>query len=250
MRNFKLTLQYDGTKYRGWQSQKNTDNTIQNKLETLLTRLLEEEIEVIGAGRTDAGVHALAMVCNFKSQTQMDSETLLGKIREYLPQDIGASSLEVVSDRFHSRLSAKAKTYKYRLWISDNPCVFERQYVYKFTQPLDLDKMREAADLLCGEHDFTAFTTNKHMKKSAVRNVESITFDKMEDELAISFYGEGFLYNMVRIMTGTLLEVGTGKKSPEDIPKIFESKVRENAGFTAPAQGLVLVGVEYPEGVQ
>lgn len=245
MRNFKLTLQYDGTKYRGWQSQKNGENTIQNKLETLLSRLLEEDIEVTGAGRTDAGVHARAMVCNFKSQTQMKEEELLSRIRGYLPHDIGAVSLEVVSDRFHSRLSAKAKTYKYRIWTSDNPCVFERRYVYKFSEPLDLKRMKEAAKLLEGKHDFTAFTTNKHMKKSAVRNVEKITFEETENELVISFYGEGFLYNMVRILTGTLIEVGEGKKKPEDIPGIFESKVRANAGFTAPAQGLILYDVDY-----
>lgn len=245
MRNFKLTLQYDGLKYRGWQSQKDEDNTIQTKLETLLSRLLDEEIEVIGAGRTDAGVHARAMVCNFKSKTRLSKEQLLAKIREYLPHDIGAISLEVVPDKFHSRFSAKAKTYKYRIWTSDNPCVFERNYVYRFMEPLDVAQMQKAAEYLMGEHDFTAFTTNKHMKKSAVRNVDRIDFEKTDDELIISFHGDGFLYNMVRIMTGTLLEVGTGKKSPEDIPKILESKIRENAGFTAPAHGLILYEIEY-----
>lgn len=245
MRNFKLTLQYDGLRYKGWQSQKDEDNTIQTKIETLLSRLLEEEIEVIGAGRTDAGVHARAMVCNFKSRTRLSKEQLLTKIREYLPHDIGAISLEVVPDKFHSRFSARGKTYKYRIWTSDNPCVFERNYVYRFTEPLDLAQMKKAAEYLCGEHDFTAFTTNKHMKKSAVRNVDRIDFETTENEIIISFHANGFLYNMVRIMTGTLIEVGTGKKVPEDVPKIFESKVRENAGYTAPAHGLILYEIEY-----
>jgi len=244
MKNYKLTLCYDGTRYNGWQKQKNTPDTIQEKLETLLTRVLGEETEVAGSGRTDAGVHALGQVCSFKTRSDMPAEELLRQIREYLPADIGAISLAEAEPRFHARLNAKAKTYEYRVRTSTEPEVFSRRYRYDFPQPLNFDEMRRAAQLMCGEHDFSAFCSVR-MKKSAVRTVYSVDITENGEGFVIRFRGNGFLYNMVRIMTGTLLEVGTGKIAASDVEKIIAGGHRTDAGFTAPAQGLFLVSVEY-----
>ena len=213
-RNFRLTLAYDGTRYRGWQRQGNTPDTIQSKLENLLGRLLGQDVEVHGSGRTDAGVHAAGQVASFRADTDMDCSALLKAVREYLPEDIGALSLEEAPARFHARLSAKEKTYVYRVWNSDVPCVFERRYVYIYPAPLDTDAMRRAAADLPGRHDFSAFSS-------------------------------GFLYNRARILTGTLLEIGAGERPADDIGRIFQSRSRAEAGFTAPAKGLCLMSVRY-----
>ena len=161
MRNFKLTLCYDGTRYRGWQKQGNTDRTIQGKLETLLSRLLDQEIELSGSGRTDAGVHARRQVASFRADTDLSCAELLAGIRRNLPEDIGAVSLEEAPPRFHARLSAREKTYVYRVWNSESPCVFERKYVYVFPEPLDLAAIERSAAALCGRHDFSAFSTGR-----------------------------------------------------------------------------------------
>lgn len=245
MRNFKLVLCYDGTKYNGWQRQGNTSNTIQEKLEQLLSRLLDQNIEVAGSGRTDAGVHAKGQVCSFKADTVMTCEQLLCEIRRYLPEDIGALSLEEVHDRFHARLNAREKTYVYTIWNSPDPNVFERKYTYTFREKLDISSMKLAASHLLGSHDFTSFCSNKHMKKTAVRTIYNIDIQLQDEKVIISYTGDGFLYNMVRILTGTLLEVGLGKKAPEDMEKILEEKNRSAAGFTAPANGLCLLNVKY-----
>ena len=245
MRNFKLVLCYDGSSYDGWQKQGNTSNTIQEKLEQLLSRLLEQPVEVAGSGRTDAGVHAYAQVCSFHAQTELACEELLAGIRQYLPKDIGAVSLEEAEPRFHARLNAAGKTYVYRIWRGSEPNVFERKYLYFFSAGLDVNAMRQAADLLLGTHDFTSFCANRRMKKSAVRTLQQIELEERGSELRISFSGDGFLYNMVRILTGTLLEVGTGKLQPQAMPAILEGKNRDLAGFTAPACGLALKEVWY-----
>ena len=245
MPNFCLTLCYEGTRYRGWQKQGNTGQTIQEKLEAALSRLLEQPVEVAGCGRTDAGVHARRQVCSFRAATEQSAEELLQALREVLPEDIGALSLVEAAPRFHARLSCTGKTYRYRLWNSDTPNVFERRYLALYPAPLDLEAMRRAAALLCGEHDFSAFCANKHMKKSAVRNLRRIDIAREGGEVRLDFNGDGFLYNMVRILTGTLLEVGTGQRRPEDMPDILASRDRSRAGFTAPAQGLTLWDVEY-----
>lgn len=245
MRNFRLVLCYDGSRYDGWQKQGNTENTIQSKIEALLSRLLEQDIEVAASGRTDAGVHARHQVCSFHAQTDMDCDLLLSEIRKYLPEDIGAVSFSDASPRFHARLNCKGKTYVYRVWNSDEPNVFERKYIYKYSKPLDIDAMKNAADALCGEHDFTAFTSAKHMKKSAVRRIDSIDISRKNGEIRFTVTGSGFLYNMVRIIVGTLLEVGAGKRSAESVSSALQSLDRKNAGFTAPAQGLTLWDVYY-----
>lgn len=245
MTNYRLVLSYDGTRYRGWQKQGNTDNTIQAKLEALLSRLLGQEIEVAGSGRTDAGVHARAQVCSFRAETDMSCDELLKKIRDFLPEDIGAISLTEAAPRFHARLNAREKTYIYRVWNSDAPNVFERKYMYAFPARLNIDEMRCAADMLCGEHDFLAFCSLKKMKKSSVRTIYNIEIDKIGDEVLLSFTGDGFLYNMVRILTGTLLEVGTGERRADEMPGILSSLDRSRAGETAPALGLTLWEVKY-----
>ena len=165
--NYRLTLCYDGTRWKGWQKQGNTEHTIQGKLETLLSRLLDQPVEAAGSGRTDAGTHAAMQVASFRAKTKLSPEEILSGLRQYLPADIGALSLEEAPPRFHARLSAKEKTYVYRVWNSTVPCVFERKYVYVFPDALDLDSMRDAAGRLCGRHDFSAFSSGK---KTVVRS--------------------------------------------------------------------------------
>lgn len=245
MQNFKLTLCYDGSRYKGWQKQGNTDNTIQEKLEKLLSRLLEQDIEVAGSGRTDGGVHAKMQVCSFKAEVSMNCDELLSALRRYLPEDIGALSLEYASPRFHARLNCKEKTYCYRIWNSIDPNVFERKYMLSFPQTLDIDRMKKAAAFLCGVHDFTSFCSNKHMKKSAVRHLKSIEFIKNGNELDILLTADGFLYNMVRIIVGTLLQVGTGELEPDTMVQILSAHDRSTAGPTAPAHGLMLWQINY-----
>ena len=244
MRNLRLDICYDGTRYRGWQRLPGVENTIQGKLENTLSRILGEKVEISGSGRTDAGAHALGQVANFHCTNDMPCEQLLQELRRYLPEDIGIYSFREVSERFHARLNAKSKTYCYRIWNSDKPCVFERRFVYVMEEKPDLDKMRLAAGLLLGKHDFSAFCANKKMKKSTMRRVDSIDIEKTGDEIRITVSGNGFLYNMVRIMVGTLLEVGLGRRSVESVPELFGA-AREEAGYLVPAQGLCLMEVTY-----
>ena len=166
MRNLRLDICYDGTKYKGWQRLPNGGVTIQGKLEQTLSRLLDEPIEIIGSGRTDAGTHAVGQVANFHCSSTMSCEQILSGLREYLPEDIGIYSCKEVSERFHARLNAKTKTYRYRIWNSAAPCVFDRKFVYIDTRDFDLDVMRRSALKFIGTHDFSAFCGNKNMKKS------------------------------------------------------------------------------------
>jgi tRNA pseudouridine38-40 synthase len=244
MRNIRLDICYDGTRYRGWQRLANTDQTIQGKLETALSRILGENIEISGSGRTDAGVHAKGQVANFHTQSGMSCPEMLAQLRKYLPEDIGILGVKDCADRFHARLNAKEKTYCYRIWNSESPCVFDRRYVYQLPEKLDLEAMEKAADHLLGEHDFSAFCGNPKMKKSTVRFIRSIELRRCGEELRIYYTGNGFLQNMVRILTGTLIEVGRGERSAESIPELFGLK-RSEAGFLAPAQGLCLEEVFY-----
>ena len=245
MRNLRLDLCYDGTRYRGWQRLTNSDNTIQGKLETVLSRILGETIEISGSGRTDAGVHAKGQVANFHCENPMSAEEILAQLRQYLPEDIGVLSCKECSTRFHARLNAVEKTYCYRIWNSDQPCVFERKYVWVMPQKLDLENMRRAAVLLTGTHDFLAFCSNKHFKKSSVRTIYSLQIEEVGSELRFVVTGNGFLYNMVRILVGTLLAVGRGELAPEDVLEIMERRTRERAGETVPAKGLCLMEVVY-----
>ena len=244
MRNLRLDVCYDGTRYRGWQRLPGKDDTIQGKLETALSRILGEPIEISGSGRTDAGVHARGQVANFHCESTMPAAEILENLRRYLPEDIGIYSCRDVSPRFHARLNAKEKTYLYRIWYSDAPCVFDRRYVAVMREDFDLGAMEQAAQLLRGEHDFSAFCGNAKMKKSTVRFIRSIEIQKDENELRLYFTGNGFLHNMVRILVGTLVEVGRGERKSESISELFGGK-RAEAGFLAPAQGLCLMEVQY-----
>ena len=245
MCNFKIILQYEGTRYQGWQRQESTENTIQRKLELLLTKMCAEPVVIQASGRTDAGVHALGQVANFHCNTDMSCEEIMEYMNRYLPEDIGVISVERVPERFHSRLHAKGKTYRYRVMTGNIPHVFERRYVYEHSGNLDLEAMKAAAALLCGTHDFKAFTSAKKGKKSTVRSISSILIEQKEDEIIFTYTGDGFLYHMVRILTGTLLEVGEGKRSFRDVEAVLKSGKRERAGALVPAKGLTLVEVYY-----
>ena len=244
MRNIRLDVCYDGTRYNGWQRQTSHDNTIQGKLETALSRILGESIEVSASGRTDTGVHAMGQVVNFHCESAMDCAAMLAELRRYLPEDIGIYSCREVSPRFHARLNALEKTYRYRLWNSEMPCVFDRRYVAVMPEKLDVDAMQKAADLLLGTHDFSAFCANKKMKKSTVRTIKSFTVERCGEELRFTVTGNGFLHNMVRILVGTLVEVGRGERSADSIPALFGAR-REEAGVLAPGKGLCLMEVRY-----
>ena len=244
MRNIRLDICYDGTRYNGWQRQTSHDNTIQGKLETALSRILAEPIEISASGRTDAGVHARGQVANFHTDSTMVCDDILAELRKYLPEDIGVYSCREVSPRFHARLNALEKTYQYRVWNSDAPCVFERRFAAVMEENLDVAAMHQAAQLLLGTHDFSAFCANKKMKKSTVRTIKSFAVERVGEEIRFTVTGNGFLHNMVRILVGTLVEVGRGERSMESIPALFGAK-REQAGFLAPGKGLCLMEVRY-----
>ena len=243
MRNLRLDVCYDGSRYKGWQRLPGTQNTIQQKLETTLSKILDEEITVSGSGRTDAGTHALGQVVSFHCINQMPADKILSSLRRYLPEDIGIYSCKVVSDRFHARLNAKEKTYRYRLWNSDKPCVFDRKYVHIDPRPLDMVAMKEGASLFVGTHDFSAFCAKK-TKKSTQRHISAFTVERCGEEIHFTVTGNGFLHHMVRIMVGTLLEVGCNVRDVASIPELFGGK-REDAGPLIPACGLCLMEVTY-----
>lgn len=250
MANFCLIVQYDGTRYNGWQRQGNTPDTIQEKLENILEHLYGEPVELSGSGRTDAGVHALRQTANYRIP-RMRSRYSCGEIQryfnEYLPQDIRVLSVTKADERFHARLSAKSKLYEYRIDCGEISNVFERRYLYRVEEPLNIEKMREGASYLIGTHDFKSFCANRRMKKSTVRTIYDISFELQDGILYIRYRGDGFLYHMVRILTGTLIEIGMGDRLPSQIPSILEGLDRSLAGFTAPPQGLFLVEVYYSQ---
>lgn len=244
MRNLRLDLCYDGSRYKGWQRLPNTENTIQSKLETTLSRILGEPVEVVGSGRTDAGTHAKLQVANVHCNSELPCEEILMQLRRYLPEDIGIYSCRNVSPRFHARLNAKTKTYIYRVWNSEQPCVFDRKYVLQVSDNLDVELMQYAADLFLGSHDFSAFCANKHIKKSTVRHIHKFTVERTGTEIHFTVTGNGFLHHMVRIMVGTLLEIGSGKRDKDSISALY-GQDRANAGELIPACGLCLMEVTY-----
>lgn len=246
MRNFKIILQYEGTRYQGWQRQDSTGNTIQGKLEALLGKMTGTGfVQVNGSGRTDAGVHALGQAASFKLETDMAPQEIMRYMNRYLPEDIKVIDICEMPERFHSRLNAKKKTYVYRIWNTPIPCVFERRYVYEMEEQLDLEAMERAAALLIGKHDFKAFTSTKKSKKSTVRTIESITIERKGNEVVLTYKGDGFLFHMVRILTGTLIEVGLHERDVLSVQTLLEKGTREMSGTLVPAKGLCLVIVEY-----
>lgn len=251
MQNFKLVLEYDGTRYSGWQRLLGRENsTIQGKLEQVLSVMTGRPVQVIGAGRTDAGVHACGQVANVHLETDEDAVQVKAYLNHYLPEDIRVLSAERVDPRFHSRYLAQEKTYIYTIGIGEKAPVFQRKYCYQLKQPdaalaLNFPAMREAAAALCGTHDFTSFCANKHMKKSAVRTLRELSILEEGELLRFRFRGDGFLYHMIRIMTGTLLEVGAGKRPADSMPALLAARDRAQAGYTVPACGLCLKEVRY-----
>ena len=243
--NYKLTIQYDGSRYDGWQRQGNTENTVQGKIEGVLSRLTRECVEIHGAGRTDAGVHAEGQVASVKLSGKRPAAEVMAYLNQYLPEDIAVVDVQEADERFHARLTAVGKVYRYDIRLGSTPNVFRRKYQYRVAEPLDVAAMKKAAEYLTGTHDYRAFCSNKRYKKSTVRTVTAIEIAVNGADMSITFRGDGFLYNMVRILTGTLLEVGLGERKAEDMPSILESLDRTQAGKTAPAQGLTLVQVEY-----
>jgi tRNA pseudouridine38-40 synthase len=201
-------------------------------------------VEVSGSGRTDAGAHALGQVANFHCHSQMSPEEILQNLRRYLPEDIGIYSCKEASERFHARLNAKTKTYRYRIWNSEEPCVFDRRFVAVMPQKLNVADMKKAAAYLLEEHDFSAFCAAKSKKKSTIRRIDSISITRVGEEIRFDITGNGFLYNMVRILVGTLVEVGMGQRNADSIPALFGA-ARADAGFLMPAQGLCLMEVTY-----
>lgn len=243
--NYKLTIQYDGTRYDGWQRQGNTDNTLQGRLEGVLSRMVGKTVEIQGAGRTDAGVHARGQVASVHLPEGYTPQEVQDYLNRYLPEDVAVVDVVEVGERFHARLSATGKEYRYHIRMGSVPDVFARKYQYRVEEPLDLAAMERAAGYLTGKHDFRSFCGNRRFKKSTVREVFHIGVEVCGSDLTLVYRGDGFLYNMVRILTGTLLEVGLGQRTPESMVDVLEAKERTAAGKTAPAQGLVLQEVYY-----
>lgn len=242
--NYKLTVAYDGTRYRGWQRLGEGTQSIQGKLEAVLSRMEGRPVEIQGAGRTDAGVHALGQTVSVRLSEGRTPGEIMDYVNRYLPEDIGVLSVEEAPPRFHARLTPSRKTYRYRIWASPLPCVFERRWCCCPERIPDGQRMAEAAPLFLGRHDFAAFHSGK-TKKSTVRTIYAIEVTPVGPELHITVTGDGFLYNMVRIMAGTLLEIGWGEREAASIPAALEAGDRALAGFTAPPQGLCLMEVNY-----
>ena len=244
-KNYKLKISYDGSRYFGWEHQPDRE-TIQGKIETVLARMVDKDmVDVIGAGRTDAGVHARAMIANVHLDTQMSPEEIRDYANRYLPDDIAILEVREAADRFHARYKAVGTTYQYTCFDGPVKPVFDRKYYTPLDQELDVEAMQEAAHFLEGKHDYKSFCGNSRMKKSTVRIVDTITVRRRKGYVYLTFHGTGFLQNMVRIMSGTLIEVGLGRKRPEEVGEILEACDRKVAGPTAPAKGLCLLKVDY-----
>lgn len=243
MINYRILVQYEGTRYSGWQKQGNTDRTIQGKLEAILEKMTGESVEVHGSGRTDAGVHAVGQVANFKLKKAYPN--ILAYLNEYLPDDIAVVDICETSERFHSRLSAKEKTYVYKIDCGQVADIFDRRYTWYIGRKLDIDAVREAAGYLLGKHDFMSFCGNKRMKKSTVREIYSINIEELGDKVIIEITGNGFLQNMIRLIVGMLVEIGLGNRTPENMKEVLEAKNKDKTAGMAPAQGLLLKQVIY-----
>ncbi len=243
--NYKLTIAYDGSRYFGWEHQPNTDLTIQGKIESVIEKMTGAFSEVLCAGRTDAGVHAKAMIAGVVLDTDMSETEIFNYLNRYLPDDIVVTDVKVAAERFHPRYNATGKTYCYTLHVGRTKPLFDRKYVYHLDKCPDVSLMEKAAEYLMGEHDFASFCSNPRMKKSTVRIVDSIKIDRKGDYIKLTYHGTGFLQHMVRILTGTLIEVGLGKRTPESMVDLIKARDRKLAGDTAPAQGLCLIAVDY-----
>jgi tRNA pseudouridine38-40 synthase len=240
-----MLIQYDGGRYKGWQRLGAGENTIQAKIESVLSELTGEKTEIIGSSRTDAGVHALAQIANFKTDKSFTEAEVKKYLNDYLPQDICIKEVTSVPENFHSRYNAMGKTYLYKIWNQEYPNPFMRKYSMYVKKKLNINSMKNASAYFFGEHDFTAFSNAKSNKKSMVREKYTIGIDEEEGFILIRVAGNGFLYNMVRRIVGTLIAVGLGEATADSIPQIIASKERHQAGGVADACGLYLESVEY-----
>ncbi len=244
MRTYKLTIVYDGTRYQGWQRQKTTGMTIQGILEKAITQITGHKTEIDGSGRTDGGVHARGQTASVVLSGKVDEEKFRASLNDALPQDVRIKEMFLVKNGFHARLNAKGKRYEYFVDTREKADVFTRKYCYHYPYELDISAMEKAAKYLIGTHDFAGFTDKKD-EMSTIRTIYDIIIEKQENKIRVEYYGTGFLYHMVRILTGTLLEVGVGQKQPEEAAKVLAAGERKDAGFLVPARGLFLKDVYY-----
>lgn len=244
MKRYRLIVAYDGTNYSGWQLQDNAP-TIEGELNQALEKLFQQEIQVTGASRTDAGVHACGNVAVFDADTSIPGDRIKYALNPLLPEDIRIMASEQVADDFHPRFCDTEKTYEYRILNTKDPLPMMRFYTYWYSRPLDVEKMKEAASYIPGEKDFKSFCAAGAQVKTTVRKVTDAQVTRDGDVIVIRVKGEGFLYNMVRIIAGTLIRIGEGKWEPEQIKAIIEGCDRTKAGPTAPPQGLTLMKIEY-----
>ena len=245
MNNYRLTIQYDGGRYKGWQRLGNGENTIQGKIENVLSEMVGKKIQIIGCSRTDAGVHALAQIANFKISENLTEYEVKNYLNKYLPHDISIKEVMLVSENFHARYNAKGKVYLFKIWNEKYTNPFMRNYSMYVEKRLNITKMKKASQYFIGEHDFTAFSNAKSKKKSMVRKIYSIDIEENAGLIQIRVRGNGFLYNMVRRIVGTLIEVGSGRVDARNIPIIINSKERNQAGYIADACGLYLEMIEF-----
>lgn len=245
MNNYKLTIQYDGARYKGWQRLGNGEKTIQGKIESVLSEMVGQEIQIVGCSRTDAGVHALQQVANFKTKHQFQELDIKIYLNHYLPQDISIQQVESVFEKFHARYHAIDKTYLYKIWNKNESNPFIRKYSMHVKPELDVIKMTKAANYFIGKHDFTAFSNAKSKKKSMVRSIYSINIEKHNGLIEIRVEGDGFLHNMVRKMVGMLIDVGLGQMRANEIPNILAEKKRNKVSCLADSCGLYLEYIKY-----
>ena len=244
MRNIALSLQYKGSLYHGWQTQENAV-TVQQILETAIQKVCQENVTLHGCGRTDAGVHALNYVCNFNSQTKIPDEKIPFALNCVLPDDIRIMKAKTVDDDFHARFSIKKKRYIYKILNSVHSDVFMKDLAWHYRRNIDMENVKRACDAFLGEHDFSAFCASGAQTNTHIRTIYSLDAQKEDDVITIDVCGNGFLYNMVRIIAGTLAYVGDGRIDADDVPAIIESRDRRLAGITAPACGLYMAGAYY-----
>ncbi len=244
MRNIKLTIEYEGTNYFGWQKQKDRV-TIQEEIQRAIFEVTKENVEVIGSSRTDSGVHAKGFIANFKTLSRVPAERFREALNIKLPDDIVIVKSELVEDEFHSRYNSKGKTYEYLILNAPVPSAIMRNITYHYKYDLNIEAMKEAACYFIGTHDFQGFRSQGSSVKGTVRTIYNLSIVKSEDLIKISVTGDGFLYNMVRIIVGTLINVGRGKIAPQNMKSIIESGDRNLAGECAPATGLLLKEVYY-----
>jgi tRNA pseudouridine38-40 synthase len=247
MNNYKMVIAYDGSRYKGWQRLGDGENSIQGKIETVISRLLKKETPIIGSGRTDAGVHARGQVANFHCKKNLDVPMFLGEVNYYLPEDISLVSLEKVAEDFHARFKAVTKTYRYYILQKEVHDPFVRKYSVHIPEFLDIEAMEEAAAYVVGEHDFTTFTNAKSKKKSMVRRIDRLDIFPEEDYLVLEFEGNGFLHNMVRRLSGTLIQIGLNQLKPKAMKAFLDAKDRQKVTYVAEAKGLFLESVTYEE---